>query len=524
MHKESFIYFNSMKIQTFFLILFLCVCHFSYGQEQARALYTQAEKAFSINSYVQARASYLKAYQIFVSSGKCKEAVECGIKACRAYYVENLYNEAFDLCRDMDAFVSKTEQAQQKDFTTVRIQISLERMLMYMKLKRSDQTKQQLEIIEQYAEQNGDIQDKGMTVTAQAAYNYAFNSKEQGDKALASLKKIYKKTEQFHWTGDCYMQLIRMGQAINNVNLVTNGYEHYMKWKEEQKALTAKDELNVVKRKYQTAQQTINDKDDAIAGRQHIIILLTAVILILSGLIAVACIVYVRLIVSSKHIKNKLKDIQKANEQKTSFIQNLSRAVTPAIDNIAASVSKSITDSAEISYLQKQVNGLQQFCQDIQTLACLEGGINEPYATTEIMTATLCEQITALTRPMLKPGLEFLTEVPRLRINANQEEVTNILMHLIYNAAQHTTSGHIRLEFKKRGAHISQFILTDTGTGIDQEQQKDLFVPFKPINDIAKGDLLGLPICALKAVKMNGSLKLDSTYRKGARFILEICG
>ena len=33
---------------------------------------------------------------------------------------------------------------------------------------------------------------------------------------------------------------------------------------------------------------------------------------------------------------------------------------------------------------------------------------------------------------------------------------------------------------------------------------------------------LGVPICALEATKMNGSLTLDSTYHKGARFVLEL--
>lgn len=516
-----------MKIQAFFLILLLSICNFSYGQEQAKTLYTQAEKAFSTNNYAQARTSYLKAYQAYASSGKCKEAIECGVKACRTYYMENLYNEAFDLCRGMDAFVIKAEQAQQKDFTSAKIQITLERMLMYMKLKRADQTKQQLGIIEQLTKQDGNVQDKGISIIAQAAYNYAFSSKEQGDKTLASLNKIYKKTEEFQKAGDCYMQLIQIGKAVNNVHLVSNGYEHYMKWKEEQKALTAKDELNVVKREYQAAQQTIQDKDDTISGKQNMIIFLSVVIFILLGIIVVACIIYMRLIAGNKHIRNELKEIQKVNEQKTTFIQNLSRTITPTIDNIAASVSRSIaekTGPAETNDLQKQVNGLLQFSKDIQTLTCLENSINEPYATTEITTTTLCEQIASLAQPMLKPGVEFLTDVPKLRINANKEEVTNILMHLIYNAAQHTTNGHIRLEFKKRGAHINQFILTDTGTGIAEELQKDLFIPFKPINNMAEGDLLGLPICALKAVKMKGSLKLDTTYKKGARFILEIYG
>ena len=185
-----------MKIQAFFLILLLSICNFSYGQEQAKILYTQAEKAFSANNHAQARTSYLKAYQAYASSGKCKEAIECGVKACRTYYMENLYNEAFDLCRGMDAFVIKAEQAQQKDFTTAKIQITLERMLMYMKLKRADQTKQQLKIIEQLTEQNSNIHNKSISIIAQAAYNYAFSSKEQGDKTLASLNKIYKKTDE----------------------------------------------------------------------------------------------------------------------------------------------------------------------------------------------------------------------------------------------------------------------------------------------------------------------------------------
>ena len=39
---------------------------------------------------------------------------------------------------------------------------------------------------------------------------------------------------------------------------------------------------------------------------------------------------------------------------------------------------------------------------------------------------------------------------------------------------------------------------------------------------INPGDGLGLPICSLIATKMNGSLTLDSSYNKGARFVLEL--
>ena len=39
---------------------------------------------------------------------------------------------------------------------------------------------------------------------------------------------------------------------------------------------------------------------------------------------------------------------------------------------------------------------------------------------------------------------------------------------------------------------------------------------------MTQGDGLGLPICALIAAKMDGSLALDNSYAKGTRFVLEL--
>ena len=96
------------------------------------------------------------------------------------------------------------------------------------------------------------------------------------------------------------------------------------------------------------------------------------------------------------------------------------------------------------------------------------------------------------------------------------------MIHLLKNAAEYTESGKIFLDFKKRGAHTHQFIISDTGTGIPVEKQEHLFKPFTEIKDLTEGDGLGLPICALIATKMNGSLTLDTSYTKGSRFVLEL--
>ena len=108
-------------------------------------------------------------------------------------------------------------------------------------------------------------------------------------------------------------------------------------------------------------------------------------------------------------------------------------------------------------------------------------------------------------------------------MKTNPEQLERILLHLLNNAAEFTPEGgKIWLDFKKRGAHTHQFIISDTGTGIAEEEQADLFKPFTKVKDLTEGDGLGLPICSLIATKMNGNLTLDSSYTKGCRFVLEL--
>ena len=64
--------------------------------------------------------------------------------------------------------------------------------------------------------------------------------------------------------------------------------------------------------------------------------------------------------------------------------------------------------------------------------------------------------------------------------------------------------------------------LTDSGPGIPEDERETLFKAFNSSRDISEGDGLGLPICALRAEKLNGSLTLDPTHTQGAAFILTI--
>ena len=101
--------------------------------------------------------------------------------------------------------------------------------------------------------------------------------------------------------------------------------------------------------------------------------------------------------------------------------------------------------------------------------------------------------------------------------------MSHILLHLLRNAAEYTPEGGtIKLDYKKRGAHAHQFLVTDTGCGIPEELHEDVFKPFREIKDLTTGDGLGLPTCKQMALKMNGDLEIDPQYTKGTRFMLDL--
>jgi signal transduction histidine kinase len=169
------------------------------------------------------------------------------------------------------------------------------------------------------------------------------------------------------------------------------------------------------------------------------------------------------------------------------------------------------------------VKVLQDFSKHIQTLATVENMDDDAVAKEDTAMQSFCEELVEGIRGKLKKDVTLSVNVPKMTANINQEYVSHILRHLLSNAAQYTPEGgHITLDFKKRGPHTHQFLVSDTGCGIPEEQRDDLFKPFLTVRDLTTGDGLGLPICKQMALKMKGDLELDPTFSKGTRFILDL--
>lgn len=172
--------------------------------------------------------------------------------------------------------------------------------------------------------------------------------------------------------------------------------------------------------------------------------------------------------------------------------------------------------------MQSQVAALKKFSDDIQELSSLENSLTELYELGEINVGTFCENVMDKVKEHIKIDVTPSVNAPKLQVKTNKEQLERILLYLLKNAAFYTEQGRISLEFKKRGAHTHQFIVTDTGIGIPAEQQEKYLQAFHGSERPHYRRWARITNLLTYRRKMNGSLTLDIGYTKGTRFILEL--
>lgn len=125
-------------------------------------------------------------------------------------------------------------------------------------------------------------------------------------------------------------------------------------------------------------------------------------------------------------------------------------------------------------------------------------------------------------------GLAFAVEVsePGLVLEADRRRVRQILDNLLGNACKFTSSGSVMLGAcavaGETGSRID-FTVTDTGRGMEADEQARAFVPFvsnKKGNEGGTG--LGLSICRELCHQMSGRIEFVSESGRGTRFTVSL--
>ena len=483
----------------------------SAQEAQKSDLQKRAEALNPKENVAQARSLFIQAYHDYSRKGQIREAVECAAKASALYYQENSYQEAFDLLRESDQLVSSSKQVNAEK-AALHYQMTRERMQMYIKMRRAESAKAQLDIMEGQVSTAGEETLKNDLLYQKAIYFYTFGHNAQGNAVFQEMASKLTSEKAYDKVDEVYQTLIANGRKSGSANMVAQAYSSYIVWKDSVNALKRADEIGALKKQIADNEAVIADKDSALSTRWVFIIGLCVVVAALAAALVIGAIILLRYILLTRKQQKTIKLANESNALKAQFISNMSAQLEPTLRKL---------DSR-----QPEVQALLDFSKHVQTLSELE---NRPADAVveqeETQVATFCESLMDEIRDSVKSEVTLTVNAPKMSANINREMVSHILRHLLVNAAEYTPEeGHIWLEYKKRGQHTYQFLVSNTGEPIPEEKRDSVFTPFAEIHDLTQGDGLGLPICKQMALKMNGDLTISEEFTKGTRFVLELHG
>ena len=179
--------------RTFLVIvmnLLFCCATVCAQEVQKSELEQRAEAESNNGKFTSARYYFIRAYEDYVNKGQMRQAVACGTKGASLYYQkDNLYKEAFDLLRGIDQTISASNVSAAEG-AALHYMTTKERMQMYLKMRRYESTRDQLNNMEAHANA---ANDEGVTsdlLYNKAIFYYTFG---QNDKGNAVFKEMASK-------------------------------------------------------------------------------------------------------------------------------------------------------------------------------------------------------------------------------------------------------------------------------------------------------------------------------------------
>ena len=122
---------------------------------------------------------------------------------------------------------------------------------------------------------------------------------------------------------------------------------------------------------------------------------------------------------------------------------------------------------------------------------------------------------------MMPEGVELRMRVPEIPVvvAVDPYRLKQVLSNFINNAIKFTTSGYIEVGyyFCTKGDCLHIYV-EDTGIGIPEEKQKQVFDRFCKLDEFAQGTGLGLSICKAIADVCGGGVGFKSEYGQGSVF------
>ena len=273
-------------------------------------------------------------FSAYAQETNIQKSIEEGIKTSIQQTENREWKEAFATCRELDALIHAHEKGTKKQAPELHYQVSKERLRMYMRLNNAEQSKLQIEKLEDWAnqaQQNALSEDLLMT---KAGYFQKFG---MNDKSLQCYKQLVQKRsagQDENGTNICFQDMLAQAKKSNNASLTQALERLYINWQDSIKGVKAASELKSLKDEYAATQSTLQEKESKITTQQGFIIFLCILAVALGGALLFFIGVMFKHINQIKKLKHSLSIANDNNEQKSKFIYNISEQLAPSLDAI----------------------------------------------------------------------------------------------------------------------------------------------------------------------------------------------
>ncbi len=185
------------------------------------------------------------------------------------------------------------------------------------------------------------------------------------------------------------------------------------------------------------------------------------------------------------------------------------------------------------SNASKSADSLLKIVNDILDFSNIEAGdIPFEEAATDLA-LTIEEQVPMFARLAKQKGLKLNVSTENLKgkvFKADKLRLGQILLNLLNNAMKFTKEGNVTVETNciryGKGKFQVKIVVTDTGIGISEQQQKIIFSPFMQVENSAQrgygGTGLGLSLVSKIAEHYQGNVDVNSHLGVGSRFTVTL--
>ncbi len=235
-------------------------------------------------------------------------------------------------------------------------------------------------------------------------------------------------------------------------------------------------------------------------------------------------------------IAQKREVAEQASQAKSRFLANLGHEVrTPmtgvlGMSELLLSTSLDTKQQGQVQSIRRAGEHLLRLVNDALDLARIEAGRLE-LDIVDFDIDALVEEVVALTLPLAeRKELALYIDIAqsaRGGWRGDPTRIRQILLNLLGNAVKFTERGAVTLSVDTSAQNGLCMVVSDTGPGLDAEQQQRLFRRFEQAEGARTasrygGSGLGLAICQELAVAMGGSIALRSALGAGASFTVRL--